>query len=97
VLSFSTLPAEEQIDILRNLVVRAEKNLGADFKEFKGHFWGFHETRPYMRARGNLAQLLVSEGRFDEAITEHEAMLELNLGNNQGVRYEWMSCYRLTD
>src|ERR1700719_2700206 len=32
------------------------------FKEYDGHFWGFLETRPYMRARGGLALALLKLG-----------------------------------
>ena len=87
-LQMSTLPPEEQVDILRQLVARGKKNLGKDFNEFKGHFWGVHETRPYMRARGMLAHLLVETGQWAEAIAEYEALLELNPNDNQGVRHE---------
>jgi tetratricopeptide (TPR) repeat protein len=66
----------------------AEMRLGPKaFKEFAGAFWGFHETRPYMRARERLAEALRHAGRHDEAIAEWNAMLELNPGDNQGVRY----------
>ena len=48
------------IEFLRKVVAIGEKNLGKDFKEFAGHFWGFIETRPYMRARERLAQAFVT-------------------------------------
>lgn len=96
-LRFSTLPDEEWLDMLRGLVKMGQKNLGADFKALKGVFWGVHETRPYMRARGALAQRLAKLGRFEEAIAEHEAMLELNPNDNQGIRYGLMGCYLAAD
>lgn len=96
-LRFSTLPDEEWLDMLRRLVAMGQKNLGAEFKAVKGIFWGVHETRPYMRARGALAQRLVKLGRFEEAIAEHEAMLELNPNDNQGIRYGLMGCYLAVD
>lgn len=96
-LQMSSLPLEEQIDILRQLVATGEKNIGADFNEFKGEFWGFHETRPYMRARGMLAHLLMETEQWAEAAAEYEAMLELNPNDNQGVRYELMSAYLSLD
>ncbi|HAL91971.1 MAG TPA: hypothetical protein DCM68_02970, partial [Verrucomicrobia bacterium] len=85
-LQWSTLPPEEQIVILRKLVAMGEQNLGKDFNEFKDHFWGIHETRPYMRARSLLAHVLVETGQWDEGVVEYEAMLELNPNDNQGVR-----------
>jgi len=80
-------PADE-IEFLRKLVKLAETRLGPKaFKEFAGAFWGFHETRPYMRAREMLAEHLRVAGQVEEAIAEWQAMLELNPGDNQGVRY----------
>ena len=96
-LQYSTLPDEEQVVMLRSLVEMGAQNLGADFEELKGHFWGVHETRPYMRVRGSLAILLAKLKRFEEAIAEYEAMLILNPGDNQGVRYGLMACYLAAD
>lgn len=58
-----------------------------DFEDYTGHFWGFLETRPYMRARAGLAETLWTLGRHEEAIGHLQAMLELNPGDNQGLRY----------
>ncbi|HEY5043766.1 MAG TPA: tetratricopeptide repeat protein [Verrucomicrobiae bacterium] len=87
-LRYETFSPAEEIQFLQNLVQLAEMRLGPEaFKEFAGAFWGFHETRPYMRAREQLAEALRHAGRHDEAIAEWNAMLELNPGDNQGVRY----------
>lgn len=65
-----------------------ETVLGADgFKEYAGEFWGFLETRPYMRARHGLAMCLWKLGSHDEAIAHSRDMLRLNPNDNQGVRY----------
>ena len=62
--------------------------IGADrFASLRGEFWGHLETRPYMRARLGLAQALRDVGRHDEALAHYRALLELNPGDNQGVRY----------
>lgn len=80
-------PAEE-IQFLQNLVQLAERRLGTKaFKDFTGMFWGFHETRPYMRARERLAEALLRAGRTAEAIAEWNGMLKLNPNDNQGIRY----------
>jgi len=90
----SGLEGEEEIELLRQIVALGEKNLGPDaFQEYAGHFWGFMETRPYMRAREELAEALRWAGRLDEATAEWEAMLELNPNDNQGVRYNLLACY----
>lgn len=62
--------------------------IGADrFASLRGEFWGHLETRPYMRARLGLAGTLRDLGRHDEALAHYRALLELNPGDKQGVRY----------
>ena len=63
------------------------------FEENRGHFWGIVETRPYMRARETLSELLLKAGRTSEAIANHEDMLDLNPGDNQGVRFTLLGLY----
>jgi tetratricopeptide (TPR) repeat protein len=88
------MSADEEIWALRKIVAGAEKRLGKKaFEEFTGHFWGFHETRPYMRARAALADALHRAGRIESAAAEVEAMLELNPGDNQGLRYRLLAFY----
>ncbi len=69
--------------------VRAgERALGpAAFQDDAGHFWGLLETRPYMRARQGLADVLWHLGERREAIEHLRDMLRLNPGDNQGLRY----------
>ncbi len=69
--------------------VRAgERALGPDvFREDAGHFWGILETRPYMRARQGLAAALWALGERREALGHLQALLRLNPGDNQGLRY----------
>jgi tetratricopeptide (TPR) repeat protein len=90
---YSGVDGEEEIELLRKIVAVGEKALGSKaFKEFAGAFWGFIETRPYMRARERLAEALRVAGRLAEAAAEYQAMLELNPGDNQGVRYSLLPC-----
>jgi len=85
---FFSLTLEEDIAATRAIVSIAEKRLGKKaFNACAGHFWGFLETRPYMRAREYLAELYLDAGMTDAAIAEWEAMLTLNVNDNQGVRY----------
>ena len=85
---FFSLTLEEDMMALRALVSIAEKRLGKKvFKECAGMFWGYLETRPYMRARAALAELYLEAGMGDAAVAEWEAMLLLNTNDNQGFRY----------
>lgn len=60
------------------------------FLEWEGEFWGWMETRPYMRARQGLAEALWQQGEHDAAIAEMQDMLRLNPNDNQGIRHELM-------
>jgi tetratricopeptide (TPR) repeat protein len=90
---------EEMIEHARQAVGAGERSLGGKkfFKENEGYFWGLIETRPYMRARAYLAELLVEAGRNDEAVEHHEEMLRLNPNDNQGLRYSLLGLYFLAD
>jgi tetratricopeptide (TPR) repeat protein len=68
-------------------VSAGERALGPQvFEQEAGHFWGPVETRPYMRARFGLAQVLDRLGRRDEAMEHYRELLRLNTNDNQGVR-----------
>ena len=79
---------EEVLDYYQKGVAAGEEALGPEgFEEYAGHFWGFLETRPYMRARAGLAAVLWRLGQNQEAIDHYQAMLKLNPNDNQGIRY----------
>ncbi len=79
----------EAIQFLEDGVRAGERALGKEiFLEDAGYFWGILETRPYMRARFDLAHLLYLDGKRDEAIAHMQDLLRLNPGDNQGVRYD---------
>lgn len=67
------------------------------FAENKTYFSGLLETRPYMGARTELAQLLCGAGRAEDAIRHFEALLELRPNDNQGVRDILLGRYLLCD
>ena len=46
---------DEGLVLWRRGVEAGRQALGTDFEELEGEFWGFIETRPYMRARFGLA------------------------------------------
>ena len=84
---------EEARDLYATGVDAGELALGRKgFKEYAGHFWGFLETRPYMRARAGLAAALLKLGDDEAAISHYCDMLKLNPGDNQGIRYVLMGC-----
>jgi len=57
------------------------------FESLAGQFWGHLDTRPYMRARLALAEALRSLGEDEDALEHYQGLLQLNPGDNQGVRY----------
>jgi tetratricopeptide (TPR) repeat protein len=84
---------EEALEFFRKGVAAGERALGpGGFKEYAGHFWGFLETRPYMRARAGLAGALNALGEVDAAIGHYHDMLRLNPNDNQGIRYLLAQC-----
>ena len=88
----SGLTPDEKGSYLTRAVAAGSLSLGPrGFEEFAGHFWGFPETRPYMRARERLSHHLWACGLREDAIAEHEEMLLLNPGDNQGLRYTLLS------
>ena len=84
---------EEARDLYARGVEAGELALGRKgFQEYAGHFWGFLETRPYMRARAGLAGALLKLGDDEAALGHYREMLELNPGDNQGIRYVLAAC-----
>jgi tetratricopeptide (TPR) repeat protein len=73
--------------LYKNGMMAARKKLGEKFfEENKGHFWGLHETRPFMRCMVGYADTLYLLGQSDAALDLYFEMLELNPSDNQGVR-----------
>jgi tetratricopeptide (TPR) repeat protein len=78
----------EQIALFQKGVEAGTKAIGAaNFRDMEGDFWGFIETRPYMRSRQGLAMALWVHGERGEAIDHLRDMLRLNPDDNQGLRY----------
>jgi tetratricopeptide (TPR) repeat protein len=89
---------KQAIEGLQKAVSAGERSLGTlFFKENKGDFWGLLETRPYMRARQQLAVMLNAAGLGQDAISHYEAMLELNPNDNQGIRESLLGLYLSTN
>ena len=84
---------EEAGELYARGVEAGEAALGRKgFEEYAEHFWGFLETRPYMRARAGLAAALLKLGDDEAAISHYRDMLKLNPGDNQGIRYVLAAC-----
>jgi tetratricopeptide (TPR) repeat protein len=84
---------EEARDLYARGVEAGELALGRKgFQEYAGHFWGFLETRPYMRARAGLAGALLKLGDDEAALSHYREMLKLNPADNQGIRYVLAAC-----
>jgi tetratricopeptide (TPR) repeat protein len=80
-------PAEAR-PVYEQAVAAAERALGPDaFTDPDRAFWLELSTRPYMRARYGLADCLLAQGELEAAVSHFRALLELNPGDNQGVRY----------
>ena len=76
------------VEYAREAVRAGERALGKEpFEEDVGYFWGIMSTRPYMRAREALAELLWYNKNYNESIDVSNETLRLNPGDNQGIRY----------
>lgn len=79
---------EEARSFYEQGVQAGERALGEEvFREGIGEFWGILETRPYMRARLGLAEILWEMDERQAAIAHATDLLRLNPDDNQGVRY----------
>jgi tetratricopeptide (TPR) repeat protein len=79
-------PSEAAV-LYQKAVAAGERALGPDFfHENAGHFWGMVQTRPYMRARTDLARCLWTKGDRDAAVQHYYELLRLNPRDGQGMR-----------
>ncbi|WP_440897017.1 SEC-C metal-binding domain-containing protein [Amphibacillus sp. Q70] len=84
----------EQYQFYYQAVIAGKKDLGeAFFEENAGQFWLMTETRPYMRAKAELAFYHAHYGDKTIAITEFNDLLSLNPNDNQGIRYPLLTLY----
>lgn len=88
VLARETANPNEALELYqRGVAVGAEALGETAFQDDVGSFWGLLQTRPYMRARHELALALWRLGHRDEAVGHYHEMLRLNPNDNQGIRY----------
>jgi tetratricopeptide (TPR) repeat protein len=89
----NTKRVEEAKELYEKGVEAGRRAIGPEFEDLVGEFWGFLETRPYMRAREGLASCLWMLGEKTQAIEHCREMLRLNPNDNQGIRYvllDWL-------
>ena len=98
VLAMGEKRESKRIAMLQMAVKAGEKRLGKEFFEENGkRFWGLLETRPYIRARYQLAIGLIYNFRVQEGMEHLEAMLDLNPDDNLGLREELLAAYLVGD
>ena len=86
--------AEKRLDLYRQGTEAGRRDLGEEiFSIEKGKFYGFLETRPFMRAYEGQGNTLWDLGREEEAVKVFEKLLELNPDDNQGNRYKLLTLY----
>ncbi len=78
----------EKRHLLEEGVTAGERALGKRFfRDNAGHFWGLLETRPYMRTRAALAEVLWALGEREAALGHTRDLLRLDPNDNQGNRH----------
>jgi tetratricopeptide (TPR) repeat protein len=71
-------------------VALGDKQFGGEYLEqHRGHFWGMHETRSYMRCLMMTAEIMGFMKRPMQSIPIYEKMILLNPSDNQGIRYQF--------
>ncbi|MBN2244574.1 MAG: tetratricopeptide repeat protein [Candidatus Aminicenantes bacterium] len=84
----------ELIKKTEKLLSDEEQKFGREyFEENKGDFWGLVETRPYMRAKHAIINMLLDAEKIPDAIRHAEDMLALNPNDNQGIRDTLLGMY----
>ena len=85
----------KRIPALERAITAARDRMGGEsaVARLRGATWGEIAARPYLRARGRLAETLIEAGRVAEAITECEALLDLDESDALAVRHRIGTLY----
>lgn len=84
--SHEPVPEIAMVFFEKGISIGEKKFEGKHLKENIGHFWGLHETRPYMRCLQFQSECLDAIGKTEECIGILEKMIKLNPNDNQGIR-----------
>lgn len=79
-------PIQMLLEVMEGLITKQY------IKDNAGHFWGLHETRPYMMLRAHRAKIHALHGYTQKAQSELEDLLKLNPNDNQANRFLLMNC-----
>jgi tetratricopeptide (TPR) repeat protein len=83
---------QEKKDMYEKAVSAGISIIGENnFRALEGHFWSVFDTRPYMRAKWALGDVLLRIGDKAAAAENYKEMLRLNPDDHQGVRYNLLS------
>lgn len=87
---------EEILTNIEHLAKQEERQLKKDGffgPNYAGEFWGFLETRPYMRLLAFRTSTLISCGMWGQAVQQCEQLLDLCENDNLGMRFYLMHLY----
>ncbi len=85
--------SSDQVNLYRKAVDAGRRRLGSDFfLQNEGNFWQFGESRSFLIVVKTLADKLVEQYSYDEAVSYYYQLLKLDVSDNQDVRY---SLFRL--
>jgi len=89
-LAYCSDTEEEALTHFEQAVAAGEAEIGPEgFEEMKGHFWGFHQTRPFMRAKAEYGMVLREAKKYEQSLCQYKEILELNPTDNQGIRFSY--------
>lgn len=83
----------DRVQRVERATEHAKRLLGQEFYEWAGHFWGFVETRPYIRGLSYIATEYLEFDRYEKAIPYLELALAYNPNDNTGARYMLVPAY----
>ncbi len=80
----------ESVFLEKGIAIGRKLFFGENLELYKGHFWGIHETRPFMRCLQLYSEVLYLKKKKKECVEILEEMIYLNPNDNQGVRDQLM-------